>query len=38
MARLFRHAAHLLEAEPTARAGALLGDAGWHVGKHTPSA
>ena len=26
-----------LEAEPIARAGALLGEAGWHVGKHTPS-
>ena len=26
-----------LEAEPIARAAALLDDAGWHVGKHTPS-
>jgi uncharacterized peroxidase-related enzyme len=26
-----------LEAEPIARAGALLGDAGWNVGKHTSS-
>ncbi len=26
-----------LEAEPIARAGALLGDADWNVGKHTPS-
>ena len=26
-----------LEAEPIARAGALLGEAGWNVGKHAPS-
>ena len=26
-----------LEAEPIARAGALLGGTGWHVGKHAPS-
>ena len=26
-----------LEAEPIARAGALLGDVGWNVGKHTTS-
>jgi len=26
-----------LEDEPIARAGALLADSGWNVGKHTPS-